>query len=82
MLNQHHKSQLRGEKSDKKSYSWKTSEWSETNERKRISREKHFSWIIILDYHGDNSVTIIKSMRIKRESPCLGLRFMPIKLSK
>jgi dual specificity MAP kinase phosphatase len=34
-----------------------------------------------LDYHGDNSVTIIKSMRIKRESPCLGLRFMPIKLT-
>lgn len=34
-----------------------------------------------LDYHSEPSVTI-KSMRIKRESPCLGLRFMPIKLSK
>lgn len=83
MLNQHHKSQLRGEKKRQKSYSWKTfSEWSETNERKRISREKRYTRIIILDYHGDSSVTIIKSMRIKRESPCLGLRFMPIKLSK
>lgn len=82
MLNQHHKSQLRGKSEVRQ---WKIKflfmknfkrEWS-ANERKRISRKN----LPILDYHTEPSINI-KPMRIKRESPCLGLRFMPIKLSE
>lgn len=87
-LNQYHKSQLRGEKKkrQKKNYLWKTLFESEVKtERKRICAIlftlNFVSEFTILDYHSEPSITI-KPMRIKRESPCLGLRFMPIKLSK
>lgn len=94
MLNQHHKSQLRG-KSDKKYFLY-ISSFDET----KLGEVKEFrarlftilprialivrpatKGFTILDYHSEPSITI-KPMRIKRESPCLGLRFMPIKLSK
>lgn len=94
MLNQHHKSQLRGKKKvvkysvkSLKLYSWKTlSEFevqrnvkefrasTSTVSEKKLSKRKRS----ILEYQTVN----IKPMRIKRESPCLGLRFMPIKLSE
>jgi hypothetical protein len=84
MLNQHHKSQLRGKNevlSEKLKFiheklvkEFRATSFSPAKESPRI----HPANRTILDYQTVNA----RQMRIKRESPCLGLRFMPIKLSE